>query len=162
MDLNSLVESGQVLWAFVGTLGVSTAINILTFMKTSLGGKKITKMSDFAVVADKSMKYAKSEFATAKEQIVTETKKQIIEPLQAQVKGLISDNAQLASLCVSLVSLIPMPLDVKKNAVNVISTINNVSVEAKTLLEASVVAQEQQELVQQEQDNELQENINNI
>ncbi len=162
MDLNSIIESGNVLWVFIGTLGTGTVLSVLTFVKTSVSGKKFTKVSDFAVVADQSIKFAKDEITKAKDQIVEETKKTIVEPLKQQVQALISDNAQLSSIVVSLFSYIPLPLEVKKNAITVISTLGNITDEAKALLNSSIEYQETQQATAQEQSTELQENINKI
>ena len=162
MDLNSLLESGNALWVFIGTLGVGTIISVFTFIKTSVSGKKFNKLSDFTVVADQSIKFGKNEMIKAKDQLVAETKKTIIEPMKQQVQALVSDNAQLASIVVSLLSYIPLPLEIKKDAVAVIGTLGQITVEVKALLDSSIAYQESQEAIEQSQDTELNENIDNI
>ena len=162
VDINSLLESGEILWAFIGTLGVGVVFSTLTFIKTSVSGKKFRKVSDFAVVADQSMKFAKKEMVKAKEQLLIETQKTIVEPLKEQVNALLSDNAQLASLTVSLLSYINLPLPIKKDAIKVISTLGNVSAEALKLLESSTAYQENQEAQEQTANTDLTENIDGI
>jgi hypothetical protein len=162
MDLNSILESGTALWTAIGGVGGLVIINVLTFIKTSVSGKKFTKVSDFAVVADQSIKFAKSEITSAKEQIVEETKKLIVEPLKEQVQALVSDNAQLSSIVVSLLSYIPLPLEVKKDAVAVIGTLGNITNGAKALLDSSITYQESQVAIEKTQDTELQDNIDKI
>ena len=162
MDWNSLSESGTALWTLVGALGGTTILSVLTFIKTSVSGKKFTKVSDFAVVADQSMKFAKGEMIIAKNQLIEETKKTIVEPMKEQVQALLSDNAQLASITVSLLSYIPLPLEVKKDAIVVISKLGSVTDEAKVLLTSSMEYQEAQEAIEQAQNTELQDNIDNI
>ena len=162
VDVNSLIESGNALWVFAGTLGFGAIVSVFTFVKTSVSGKKFNKLSDFTVVADQSIKFGKSEMIKAKEQLVAETRKTIIEPMKEQVQALLSDNAQLSSIVVSLFSYIPLPLEIKKNAVAVISTLGNITDEAKKLLNSSIAYQENQEAIEQSQDMELQENINKI
>jgi hypothetical protein len=162
VDLDSLIESGNVLWVFIGTLGAGTTFSILSFIKTSISGKKFTKVSDFAVVADKNIKFGKNEMIKAKNEIVEETKKLIVEPLKQQVVALVSDNAQLASLVVSLTSYIPLPLEVKREAVVVINTLGNITEEAKKLLNSSIAYQEKQIAIEEKQSTELQDNINKI
>jgi hypothetical protein len=162
MDLNSLMESATALWATVGIAGGVTLINILTFIKTSVSGKKFNKLSDFAVVADQSIKFAKGEVRDLKNELVEETRKTIVEPLKEQVSALVSDNAQLSSVVVSLLSYIPLPLEVKKDAVAVIGTLGNITDEAKKLLESSIVYQEKQVVVDEKQNTDLQDNIDKI
>jgi hypothetical protein len=162
MDLNSLIESGNVLWALIGTIGAGTGLSVLTFIKTSVSGKKFNKLSDFTVVADQSIQFGKNEMIKAKDQIVAETQKLIVEPMKQQVQALISDNAQLSSVVVSLLSYIPLPLEIKKNAVAVIGTLGQITNEAKALLDSSIEYQEAQDAITQEQDTQLQENINQI
>jgi len=162
VDLDGLIESGNALWVFIGTLGTGTVINVLTFIKTSVSGKKFSKVSDFAVVADQSMKFAKKEMLKAKEEIVIETKKTIVEPMQQQVTALVSDNAQLASIVVSLLSYVQLPLEVKKETVKVISTLGHITDEAKALLEASAKYQEYQETLETKQNTQLNDDIDKI
>ena len=162
MDLNSIMDSAVGLWATVGVVGGISVLNILTFIKTAVSGKKFTKVSDFAVVADQSIKFAKTEITSAKNEIVAETKKEIVEPLTKQVQALVSDNAQLSSVVVSLLSYIPLPLEVKKDAVAVIGTLGNITTEAKALLETSVEYQEKQIVVENSQSAELQSDIDKI
>ena len=162
MDLNSLMESATALWTFVGVAGGVTILNVLTFIKTAVSGKKFTKVSDFAVVADQSIKFAKDEIISAKQEIVEETKRMIVEPLKEQVQALVSDNAQLSSVVVSLLSYIPLPLEIKKDAVAVIGTLGNITDEAKALLESSIKYQEEQVVVEKEQSTELKDDINKI
>ncbi len=162
VDLDSLIESGNVLWVFIGTLGTGTILSVFTFIKTSVSGKKFNKVSDFAVVADQSIKFGKSQMKDMKDQIVEETKKLIVEPLKEQVQALVSDNAQLSSVVVSLLSYIPLPLEVKQKAVTVIGTLGNVTDEVKELLNSSIEYQEKQEANTQEQGTELHEDINKI
>jgi len=162
MDLNSILESGTALWTAIGGVSGLVILNVLTFIKTSVSGKKFTKVSDFAVVADQSIKFAKSEITSAKEQIVEETRKTIVEPLKEQVQALVSDNAQLSSIVVSLLSYIPLPLEVKKDAVAVIGTLGNITNGAKALLDSSITYQESQVAIEKTQDTELQDNIDKI
>ena len=162
MDLNSLLESAGALWAVVGASGGLLIMNVLTFVKTSVSGKKFTKVSDFAVVAHQSAEFGKKEMLKAKAEIVEETKKLIVEPLQAQVQALISDNAQLASITVSLLSYVPLPLEVKKDAVTVLSTLGNVANEAKQLLSTSIAYQEKQIALDKASDDKLNSDINDI
>ena len=162
MDLDSLVESGEVIWALIGTLGATTIFSVLTFIKTISSGKKFNKVSDFTVVADQSIGFAKGEILKAKDQIVEETRKTIVEPMKAQVQALLSDNANLVSLSVSLLSYIPLPLEIKKDAVSVITTLGNISNEALKLFETSIAYQETQEAKAQEVNNDLSENIDDI
>ena len=158
----SITESANAVWALIGTLGVGVVLSVATFIKTSVSGKKFTKVSDFTVIADQSIKFGKSEMIKAKDQLVEETKRTIIEPMTKQVQALVSDNAQLASLVVGLLSYIPLPLEVKKSAVAVIGTLGNVTDEVKTLLNSSISYQENQEVVEQSQGTELQDNIDKI
>lgn len=162
MDLNSLAESGTAFWGFIGTAGGLSILNILTFIKTSVSGKKFNKLSDFAVVADQSIKFGKSQMVELKNQIVEETRLQIVEPLKKQVQALVSDNAQLSSVVVSLLSYIPLPLEVKKDAVAVIGTLGNITDNAKALLNSSILYQEKQEAVVVEKSTELIDNIDKI
>ena len=162
MDLSSLLESGTALWTLIGGASGLVIINVLTFIKTSVSGKKFTKVSDFAVVADQSIKFAKSEITSAKEQIVEETRKTIVEPLKEQVQALVSDNAQLSSVVVSLLSYIPLPLEIKKDAVAVIGKLGNITDEAKSLLESSITYQEKQIVIENENNTELQDDIDKI
>ena len=162
VDINGLVESGNALWVFAGTLGVGTLISVLTFVKTSVSGKKFNKLSDFTVVADQSIKFGKSEMIKAKNQIVEETRKTIVEPMKEQVQALLSDNAQLSSVVVSLLSYIPLPLEVKKDAVAVIGTLGQITDEAKALLSSSIAYQEKQVAIENTQDTELKNNIDDI
>ena len=162
MDLNSLTESASVVWTLIGTVGAGTLISVLTFIKTSMSGKKFTKVSDFAVVADKSMKFAKSEMQDAKTEIVDETRKLIVEPLKEQIQALVSDNVQLASLTVSLLAYVPLPLEIKKDAVKVLGTLGNISTESKKLLESSVAYQEKQTALEKAQITKLQTDIDKI
>ena len=162
MDLNSLSESATAFWILIGGTGGLAVLNVLTFIKTSVSGKKFTKVSDFTVVADQSMKLAKDEMVKAKNQIVEETRTTIVEPLKQQVSTLISANTQLSSVVVSLLSYIPLPLEIKKDAVAVIGTLGNITDEARTLLESSITYQESQVVIEQEQDTELKDNIDEI
>ena len=162
VDFNSLSESATALWVMIGTLGVGTVISVGTFIKTSVSGKKFTKVSDFAVVADQSIKFAKSEITNAKKQIVEETRTEIVEPLKEQVQVLVSDNAKLSSLVVSLLSYIPLPLEVKKPAVAVIGTLGQITPEVIELIEATVSYQEKQAVIENEQDTELTKSIDDI
>jgi len=162
MDLNSLLESATALWTGVGVAGGIVILNVLTFIKTNISGKKFNKVSDFAVVADQSIKFAKGEISKAKDEIVEETKKLIVEPLKAQVQALVSNNAQLSSVVVSLLSYIPLPLEVKQKAVAVIGTLGNITDEVKELLNSSIEYQEKQEADTQEQGTELHEDIDKI
>ena len=162
MDLNSLMESAGALYAFVGVAGGVTILNVLTFIKTAVSGKKFNKLSDFAVVADQSIKFAKGELSVLKTQIVEETRKEIVEPMKEQVQVLVSDNAKLSSLVVSLLSYIPLPLEVKKPAVAVIGTLGQITPEVIELIEATVSYQEKQAVVDQEQDTELTKSIDDI
>ncbi len=82
--------------------------------------------------------------------------------MKQQVQALLSDNAQLASLTVSLLSYIPLPLEVKKDAIVVISKLGNVTDEAKTLLNSSMEYQENQEATEEAQGTELQDDIDKI
>jgi hypothetical protein len=162
MDVDTLNESATALWAIIGAIGGTTLISILTFIKTSVSGKKFRKMSDFAVVADQSMKFAKGEMLVAKDRLVEETKKTIVEPMGKQVEALMADNAQLASLTVTLLSYVQLPLEVKKDAVAVIGALGNISSGVKVLFDTSVKYQEKQEALKQTQNTELQDNIDNI
>ena len=162
MDLNSLMESTSALYATVGVAGGITFLNVLTFIKTAVSGKKFNKLSDFAVVADQSIKFAKGEIRELKNELVEETRKTIVEPLKEQVQALVSDNAQLSSVVVSLLSYIPLPLEVKKDAVAVIGTLGNITDEAKTLLNSSIVYQEKQEAVVVTKSTELLDDIDKI
>lgn len=162
MDLNSLMESAGALYTFVGLAGGVTILNVLTFIKTAVSGKKFNKLSDFAVVADQSIKFAKNEIRDLKEELVAETRKTIVEPMQQQVQALVSDNAKLASLTVSLLSYIPLPLEVKKDAVAVINALGNISSGAKTLIDTTVKYQESQVAIEQKQSTELQDDIDKI
>lgn len=162
MDWNSVNESAAAVWAIIGTLGVGAILNVLIFIKTSVSGKKFRKVSDFAVVADQSMKSAKNEMVVAKNQLVEETKRTIVEPMKEQVEGLLSDNAKLASLTVALLSYVPLPLEVKKDAVAVIGALGNISSGVKVLLDTSVKYQEKQEAIEQAQNTELQADIDKI
>lgn len=162
MDLNSLLESAGALWAVVGASGGLLIMNVLTFVKTSVSGKKFTKVSDFAVVAHQSAEFGKKEMLKAKAEIVEETKKLIVEPLQAQVKALVSDNATLVSAVVSLLSYVPLPLEVKKESIAALSVLGNVSSESKKLLEASVAYQEKQIALEQENTTQLKTDISKI
>jgi len=162
MDLNSLLESGTAIWTLIATSGTGIFISVLTFSKVLMSGKKFTKVSDFAVVADQSIKFAKSEIKDAKKEIVDETRKTIVEPLKEQVLALVSDNAQLASLTVSLLSYVPLPLEVKKDAVTMISKLSNVSSEAKRLLDSSIGYQEKQVALEQSQTSKLNSDIDKI
>lgn len=162
MDWNSLSESAGAVYALAGALGGTTLLSILTFIKTTVSGKKFNKLSDFAVVADQSIKFAKGELSVLKDQIVEETRIKIVEPMKAQVNLLISDNAKLSSLVVSLLSYVPLPLEVKKPAVAVIGTLGQIAPEVIELIEASVNYQEAQLVVEQEKDNELTKHIDDI
>lgn len=162
MDLNSLMDSATALWATIGIAGGVTLINVLTFIKTSVSGKKFSKVSDFAVVADQSIKFAKVEIKDLRNEIVEQTKLQIVEPMKQQVQALVSDNAKLSSLVVSLISYIPLPLEVKTEAVAVTATLSNVLSEAQLLLQSSVEYQKKQVAIDKEQDTVLQDNINKI
>lgn len=162
MDLNSINESAAAVWAVIGTLGAGAILNVLIFIKTSVSGKKFRKVSDFAVVADQSMKFAKGEMVVAKNQLVEETKRTIVEPMKEQVEALLSDNAKLASLTVTLLSYVPLPLEIKKDAVAVIGALGNISSGVKVLLDTSVKYQEKQEAIEQAQSDELQDSIDNI
>jgi hypothetical protein len=64
MDLNSILQSGEGVWALFGSLGASTVISIFTFLKVNVSGKKFNKLSDFAVVADQTTKFAKNELSS--------------------------------------------------------------------------------------------------
>ena len=162
MDLNSLAESGTALWAILGTAGGVTFLNVLSFIKITISGKKFSKVSDFAVVADQSIKFAKGEIKEMKKDIVEQTKLQIVEPLKQQVQALVSDNAKLSSLVVSLISYIPLPLEVKKEAVAITGTLGNIMGEAQTLLQSSVDYQQKQESVVVEKSTELLDDIDKI
>jgi len=162
MDWNSINEGVIAVWAMVGTLGVVGIINVATFIKTAVSGKKFNKLSDFTVVADQSVKFGKNELVKAKDILVAETKKEIIEPLKQQVTALLSDNAQLASLTVSLLSYVPLPLEIKKPAVAVISKLGNITDEAKALITASLEYQEKQEAIEEAQGTTLQDDIDKI
>lgn len=162
MNLDTLSESATALWAIVGTAGGMTGLSILTFIKTTVSNKKFSKLSDFAVVADQSIKFAKNEMISLKNEIINETKKQIVDPLMVQVKALVSDNTQMASLVVSLLSYIPLPLEVKKPTVEVIKTLGNITDEVKTLLIASIEQQEKQALVETQKSTQLNETIEGI
>lgn len=162
MDWNSLAQSGEAVWTLIGTMSATTALSVLTFIKTSISGKKFAKVSDFAVVANESIKFAKNEISEAKVQIVDEVKAQIVEPLKEQINALRSDNVQLTNLCATMLSLIPMNITLKREVVETLGNINSVSAQTQTLLETNLASQEEQERQTQSTNQTLSEDIDNI
>lgn len=162
LDANSLMESATALWTVIGVAGGISILNVLTFVRTAVSGKKFKNVSDFAVVADQSIKFAKKEIKELKNEIVDETMEKVVNPLKEQVQTLVSSNTQLSSVVVSLLSYIPLPLEIKKDAVSVIGTLGNITDEARALLASSLAYQEKQEAIEQEKDTELKDDIGNI
>lgn len=162
MDLNSLLENAGALWGIIGVSGGLLIMNVLNFTKTLVSGKKFKKLSDFTVVAHQSVEFGKTEMLKAKAEIVGETKKLIVEPLQAQIKSLVSDNATLVSTVVSLLSYVPLPLEVKKESIAALSVLGNISSESKKLLETSVAYQEKQIALEKINDTQLKTDIDKI
>jgi hypothetical protein len=157
-----LIEQGNVVWAGIITIGGGVLVNVATFIKTTFSGKKFTKVSDFAVVADKSMKFAKSEITEVKKEVMTLMKSEVVAPLLEEIQQLKADNTKLANLAVTALSLTPIPLEQKKALLPVLSTIGTVSKEATAILQANIAKQENDKIEEISTVNTLNETINEI
>lgn len=162
IDWSALMEQGQAFWTAVAILGGNTVVNIFNFFKTTVSGKKFSKVSDFAVVADQSIKFAKKEMSDLKTQAVDLIKSDVVAPLVAEIKALKEDNQKLTDLAVTALSLSPIPLEQKKALLPVLATIGTVSKEATVILQANIDKQENDLLQNAETDNTLNTEISKI
>ena len=162
VSAGGLIESAEQLWALIGVVGGGVIVNVLAFIKITLGNKKISKVTDFTVIAKKSFDKAKEEMVSIKHEIIKEVEIKVVEPLVTRIKQLTLENAKLADITVSALSLINVPLDSKKQLFEVLSGVSSVSTQAKDLLAQSILNDEQQ-INESNQDNQdLTDSINNI
>lgn len=162
IDWSSLIEQGQLLWAGIITLCGGTLLNIFTFIKTSVSGKKFTKVTDFAVVADQSIKFAKDEILKLKGEITTQIESTVVAPLVSEIKALKEDNTKLANLAVTALSLSPIPLEQKKALLPILSTIGTVSEQAAVILKATITKEELLQVQELESREDISESIKEI
>lgn len=160
--LTNLAESGELLWGIVTFIGGSAVVNVITFFKVAASGKKITNVTDFTVIAKKTIDFAKDEFKTAKDQIVTEVKNKVVDPMVEQVNALTSDNAKLTEIAVYGLSLANIPLKVKKEIMEGIKTLGTISDSALKVFNASIESEEQQTNQNEEENQTLTDDINDI
>lgn len=152
MDWSNILEDGQAIIAAIVLLGGNTVVNIFTFAKTLISGKRFTKVSDFSVIVSKTLDYAKQQWVDLKGEVkgeVSNMKKDVVQPLLDELKSVREDNAKLADLSVAMISLIPIPVAQKQQFLAVLAKVGTVSQEAVNLLQANVTAQIEQETTAQ-------------
>ncbi len=152
MDWSNILENGQAVIAAIVLLGGNTVVNIFTFAKTLISGKRFTKVSDFSVIVSKTLDYAKQQWVDLKVGVkgeVSNMKKDVVQPLLDELKSVREDNAKLADLSVAMISLIPIPVAQKQQFLAVLAKVGTVSQEAVNLLQANVTAQIEQETTAQ-------------
>lgn len=174
MDWNNLINDGTALIASLGLNGVTLGmLTFKTFILDKLGNKNIKKLMGFTAVADKNIKENTTIFTELKNQLLADFKsqivsfktdiiKEVVEPLKSQVVSLSKDNEALSNIAVLALSTSNVPLSQKKDMFVILSKVQNISLQAKNILETSIKTQEAQIVVQQTSDNNLEEKINSL
>jgi hypothetical protein len=161
IDTSALGESATAIWAMVVALGGNFVVSIFNFIKVGVSGGKIKSLSDFSVVASKSLDFAKKEITSISAVIKKEVVDTIVTPLVSEVTDLKAENKLLANLVVMGFSLAPIPLSQKKDLFTTINKISSVTTEAIQLLATSIETQEIKELEYEEENDNLEDKINN-
>lgn len=165
MDWSNILENGQAVITAIVLLGGNTVVNIFTFAKTLISGKRFTKVSDFSVIVSKTLDYAKQQWVDLKGEVkgeVSNIKKDVVQPLIDEIKAVREDNAKLADLSVAMISLIPIPVAQKQQFLAVLAKVGTVSQEAVNLLQSNVNAQIAQEATAKSTNDTLIKSANDI
>lgn len=123
-------------------VSATTIFSAVNLFKGIFSGVKLNKLTSFVAVADANIKENQISFKDLKKQLISEIKTAVVDPLVAEVKALSNDNVALANLSVSLLSLVNVPLDQKRQFFNALSKINSISSESLKLLEANIASEE--------------------
>jgi len=167
MDWNELVDKGLYLYSLLGVTGVTAILTAFKiFVVDKLGNKRISKLMDFTVVAsktigdkEKSISDLEKIFKSDSSNFIENVKTIIVDPILKKMDTVINDNIVLANLSVSLISVLNVPIDEKKQLFNALSKISSISAETVKLLSASIASQEAQQVVAVKTDNLISENI---
>lgn len=151
-----------------GGITATTVISVINLIRGTFSGIKVSKLMNFTAVADQNIKNNQLSFADLKKQlvsnfteIVNQVKTEIVAPLKKELESLSKDNVMLADIAVSLISVVNVPVDQKKQFFDALCKISSISTEAKTLLSANIASEEQQLLVAKTDDTKIAENISN-
>jgi hypothetical protein len=151
-----------------GGITATTVISVINLIKGTFSGIKVNKLMNFTAVADKNIKDNQMGFGELKKQllsnfteIVNQVKTEIVVPLKQELLELKNDNVMLADLTVSLLSLVNVPLDQKRQFFNSLCKITTISAEATKLLSASIESQEKQQITAKATDTVIEQKITN-
>jgi hypothetical protein len=145
-----------------GGITLTTIISGINLFKGIFSGRKVEKLMNFTAVADNNIKTNQMSFATLKKDLMRELKEEIVAPLVAQIKQLSSDNTSVTTIAVTLLSMVNVPIDQKRELFNVLSKVSSVSSQATEFLRASIKSQEGQIAVNTQTKTALTEKINGI
>jgi hypothetical protein len=161
MGLNEIND--WILGLGFGAISINTVLSVFNLFKGIFGSRRISKLMNFTAVADMNIKDNQVSFATLKKDLLQDftgvlekVKNELINPLVNRLAVSEKNNVMLS---VTLLSLVNVPLDQKRELFSALSGISTISNQAKELLSASIKSEESQQVATQTNDNLISENI---
>jgi hypothetical protein len=164
MGLNEIND--WILGLGFGAISINTVLSVFNLFKGIFGSRRISKLMNFTAVADMNIKDNQVSFATLKKDLLQDltgvlekVKNELINPLVNRLAVSEKNNVMLSDITVTLLSLVNVPLDQKRELFSALSGISTISNQAKELLSASIKSEEAQQVATQTNDNLISENI---
>ena len=159
---DSIIDNATVIWGLLGFTGLNFGLNVIKMFGGVINGSKIKKLFSFTAIADKSFKDGKLEFSALRAEIKSVVVAEVVTPLLAKIDEISEDNTKLADISVMCLSMTNMPSAQKRELLEVVTKLGNVSKGVTDFLSNAIAAMEASQAETVENNEDLNNEINEM